>query len=159
MKKSAAIALLLVTAPAHAWEVRTSHICELVHEESSAAVRVTYDPAIPEYAIEITLPDAWAGSAVFAMRFDGPRPNTISTSRHVISGDRSTLSVSDTGFGNVLNGLEFNRAATAILGNQSVTVGLDGAAPAVRQFRACTSGLTAWNADRGPTKPRLILTI
>ena len=49
-----AIALLLVTAPAHAWEVRTSHICELVHEESSASVRVTYDPAISEYAIEIT---------------------------------------------------------------------------------------------------------
>lgn len=148
MKKLAAFALALITGSAQAWETRTTHICELVHDDGNASVRVTYDPAIPEYAIEITLPEAWTGSPVFAMRFDGPRANTISTSRHVISGNRSTLSVNDSGFGNVLNGLEFNRTATAILGEQSVTVGLDGAAPAVRQFRACTSGLTASTMPR-----------
>ncbi len=131
--------LLLTTAPALAWEARSGRICELVHHGDSASVRVTYDPAIPEYAIAITPDPPWAQGPFFAMRFDGPRSNTIATDRHVITGDGTTLTVTDSGFGNVLDGLEFNDTATALLGDRSVAVSLDGAGPAVRDFRACAA--------------------
>jgi hypothetical protein len=49
----------------------------------------------------------------------------------------------DSGFGNVLDGLEFNNIATATLGNEAVTFGLENADPAVRAFRACTAGAGA----------------
>lgn len=133
--------LLLSTAPALAWEVRQGRICELVHDGEDASVRVTYDPALPEYAIAITPKRPWQQGSIFAMRFDGPRGNTISTNRHALSGGGATLTVTDRGFGNVLNGLEFNHTATALLGERTVVVPLDGAAPAVREFRACASGL------------------
>ena len=132
--------LLLTTAPALAWEATSGRVCELVHDGENAFVRVTYDPAIPEYAIAITPKGPWLQGPVFAMRFDGARGNTIVTDRHVITGGGATLTVTDRGFGNVLNGLEFNHTATALLGDQAVAVSLDGAAPAVRAFRACATG-------------------
>lgn len=137
-----ALAILFLTAaPALAWEARPGPVCELVHDGKTAAVRVTYDPAIPEYAIAITPDRPWRKGPIFAMRFDGPRSNLITTGRHVISGGGATLTVTDKGFGNVLNGLEFNHTATALLGEQAVSVSLDGAGPAVRDFRACASAL------------------
>jgi hypothetical protein len=133
--------VLLTTAPALAWEARPGPICELVHDGENASVRVTYDPTIPEYAIAITPTRPWLQGPVFAMRFDGPRSNTITADRHAMSGDNATLTVTDSGFGNVLNGLEFNHTATALLCDRAVAVSLDGAAPAVRDFRACAEGL------------------
>jgi hypothetical protein len=133
--------LLLTSSPALAWEARSGHICELTHEGEAALVRVTYDPAIPEYAIAITPDRSWSPGPIFTIRFDGPRDVTISTDRHVILGDGATLTVTDRGFGNVLNGLEFNHTATALLGDQTVAFTLDGAGPAVRAFRVCTTSL------------------
>lgn len=135
--------LLLTTSSAFAWEARIGRICELIHDGDTASVRVTFDPAIPEYAIAITPKGAWQQGPLFAMRFDGPRGLTITTDRHVLSGGGATLTVTDRGFGNVLNGLEFNHTATALLGGRSVAVPLAGAAPAVREFRACSAGLNA----------------
>lgn len=136
-----ALAILLLTAaPALAWEAKSGDICELVHDGENASVRVTYDPAVPEYAIAITPAAPWLGGPIFVMRFDGPRRNVIATDRHVLSGGGTSVTVTDRGFGNVLNGLEFNQTATALLGDQAVAVSLDGAAPAVREFRACASG-------------------
>lgn len=137
-----AVAILLcTTAPALAWEARVSgRVCELIHEEDAARVRITYDPAIPEYSIAITSDDGWSPSPTFVIHFEGPRGLTISTNRQVISGDGATLTVRDRGFGNVLNGLEFNDTATALLGDEAVAFGLNGAGPAVRAFRACTMG-------------------
>lgn len=140
-----AIAVLLLTAPlaspALAWEFRAGAICELTHADEGADVRVTYDPAIPEYAIEIAPARSWSAAPLFAMRFDGPRGLTIMTDRHVMADGGSTLTVRDRGFGNVLDGLEFNDTATALLGDQAVTIPLDGAAPEVRAFRDCASGV------------------
>lgn len=133
-------ALLLTTTPALAWEVKSGRVCELVHDGDNASVLVTFDPAIPEYSIAISPARPWSQGPIFAMRFDGPRGNTITTDRHVISGGGATLTVIDSGFGNVLNGLEYNHTATALLGDQAVAVPLDGAATAVRRFRACTKG-------------------
>ncbi len=133
--------LLLFATPALAWEFTPGEVCELRHRESAAEVLITYDFAVPEYAIAVTLNGAWSPGSVFAIRFDGPRGMTISTDRHVISGDGKTLTVKDRGFGNVLNGIEFNETATALLNNQGIVVTLDGAGPAVRAFRACANGL------------------
>ncbi len=138
-----ALAVLLLTAtPALAWEARSGRVCELTHEGEAARVRVTYDPAIPEYAIAITPDRPWSPGSIFAIRFDGPRGMTISTNRHVILGGGATLTVTDRGFGNVLNGLEFNYTATALLGDRAVAFALDGAGPAVRAFRACSTGVS-----------------
>jgi len=139
MLRAAAI-LICTAAPAFAWEARVSGaVCELTDEDKAAQVRLTYDPAIPEYSISITSGQGWSPSPTFAIRFEGPRGLTISTQRQVISGDRATVTVRDSGFGNVLDGLEFNNTATAILGNEAVTFGLENAGPAVRAFRACTA--------------------
>lgn len=132
--------LLLAAAPAFAWEANSGRICALTHQSEAGQVRVTYDPAIGEYAIAITPGLAWVPAPVFAIRFDGPRDLTITTTRHVISGDGTTLTVTDRGFGNVLDGLEFNDTATALLGDQEVVFALDEAGPAVREFRACVNG-------------------
>ena len=138
-----AFAVLLLTAtPAIAWEARSGSVCELTHEGETARVRVTFDPAIAEYAIAITPDRPWSPGPIFAIRFDGPRGLTISTDRHLIFGEGATLTVKDRGFGNVLNGLEFNDTATALLGDRAVAFALDGAGPAVRAFRACAAGET-----------------
>ncbi|MEM9207456.1 MAG: hypothetical protein AAGA88_14110 [Pseudomonadota bacterium] len=130
--------LVLTMVPAMAWETKVGRICELSHDGENASVLLTYDPAIPEYSIAITPQAPWPEGPVFAMRFDGPQGNMITTDRHVITGNGATLTVTDSGFGNVLNGLEFNETATALLGDREVSVSLEGAAPAVQDFRNCT---------------------
>lgn len=132
---------LLSVAPAMAWQVVPGNICEIRHAQDSAAVSVTYDLQSLDYAIAITLSEPWVASTVFALRFDGPVSNMISTNRHTLSNDDATLTVTDRGFGNVLDGLEFNETATALLGEQVVVLSLAGAASAVQAFRACTRSL------------------
>ena len=135
------IPFLLLTSPAYAWEFTPSPICTLTHTEARAEVTVTYDHASGLYAIAVTSPNGWLASPAFSIRFDGPRAGVISTQRHQTNG--ATLTVSDTGFGNVLDGLEFNRTATAFTQTSAVTVSLDGAAGPVQQFRACTTAPVA----------------
>lgn len=133
--------LVLTTTPTLAWDAMSDDFCTLNHNDGDQAVRVTYDASTQTYSISITRSRPWRNGPVFAMRFDGPQSNTISTTRHIISADGAKLTVSDSGFGNVLDGLEFNQTATAVLGDQKVTFALDGAGPAVREFRSCASGL------------------
>ncbi|MDJ0824836.1 MAG: hypothetical protein QNJ16_04970 [Rhodobacter sp.] len=136
-----ALFLALLATPLHAWEFTANPVCTLTHTAKSIEVTVTYDPRQAEaYAIAVTQPAPWPAAPVFSIHFDGPRGLTISTARHRLSNDNATLTVSDTGFGNVLNGLEFNATATAVLGDTEVPVSLEGAAPAVREFRACSEG-------------------
>ncbi len=130
------LAALFFTAPVHAWEFSAAPICTLTHSEPGAEVRLTYDPRGPLYTITLTGPD-WPSDEVFAIRFDGPRPLTITTNRQQIEGP--ALTVTDRGFGNVLNGLEFNQTATAILGDTALPISLTDAAEPVRAFRACVS--------------------
>lgn len=127
---------LLLAAPVHAWEFTAAPICTLTHSEPTADVQLTYDPRGPLYAITLTGPD-WPPAGVFAIRFDGPRPLTITTNRQEINGP--ALTVTDRGFGNVLNGLEFNDTATALLGETASPISLADAAEPVRAFRACVA--------------------
>ncbi|MEO0429037.1 MAG: hypothetical protein AAF160_16525 [Pseudomonadota bacterium] len=101
---------------------------------------VTYDPRASEYAIALKRSVPWPRDAVFAIRFEGRQALTISTSRHELSEGGTVLTVTDRGFGNVLDGLQFNHTATALTGSATLSVPLDGAAPAVEGFRACATG-------------------
>jgi hypothetical protein len=121
-----------------AWEFSATPICTLFYETASAQIMVRFDPDQPEYQLDVTLKDtAWSDSPSFGMSFDGPRSLVIGTDRHVI--DQNTLTVKDVGFGNVLNGLEFNQRATAFTQNLAVRFSLHDAAPAVRDFRDCAT--------------------
>mgnify|MGYP007100953042 FL=1 len=137
-----ALLLTLLPVPTLAWQFSSVPVCTLAHEDEGATWVVTYDASRDQpYAIAITLAaDAWPEAPVFGIVFAGPRGLSIGTDRHVRSDAGRTLTVSDTGFGNVLDGLEFNGTATAVAGETAVMVPLDGAAPQVQAFRACAEG-------------------
>lgn len=135
---AAAIAVAFSAAPARAWQAGfDGPICTLTHSGEAAEVVLTYDPRLPLYSITVTRDRPWPAGPLFGIRFDGPRGNLITTDRHERSGDGLTLSVTDRGFGNVLNGLEFNTTAFVLIGDAAVSVSLDGAAPEVQAFRDC----------------------
>ena len=138
------IALMLTALPAahvHAWEFAPAPICTLTHSEAETGVKLTYDHASGLYAIAITTTQGWPAAAAFSIRFDGGRSNTISTTRHQTDG--ATITVTDAGFGNVLNGLEFNDTATAFTDTAATTFSLTGAAEPVQKFRDCTKAPVA----------------
>ncbi|MEL6582291.1 MAG: excinuclease ABC subunit B [Pseudomonadota bacterium] len=132
------VALLGLSVPtaAFAWEFTADPICTIRHEAGAGDWRITYDPRSALYAITVDAP-SWAAAPEFGIRFEGGDPLTIRTGAHFLSDDGKTVIVRDRGFGNVLNGLQFNATATAFLGTRSVSVGLMGAAPAVEAFKAC----------------------
>ncbi len=134
-----ALALILIASPATAWEFTPVPVCTLSHATPEASVTVTYDPRQPEpYAIRIDRAAPWPEAPVFSIDYSGPRALAISTTRHQLSADGTAVTVTDEGFGNVLDGIEFNTTATAILGDARVPFTLDGAAGPVQDFRACT---------------------
>jgi hypothetical protein len=136
-----ALALALLPLPALAWEFRPDPVCTLTHAEDGVQVVVTHDPLIGDYAIALRLTDgAWPQAPAFHITFGGGRSLTIGTDRHALSDAGQTLTVRDTGFGNVLNGIEFNARARAWSGARAAEFGLDDAGPAVRAFRACAGG-------------------
>lgn len=131
-------AFLLVTSPAAAWEFSATPICTLTETSEAGEITVTYDPAITEYTITVSLPQGrWPTDLVFGMAFANDRPISIQTDQHSISPDGRSITVKDRGFGNVLNGLEFNSRAYAILGDTSVSIDLAGIGPAITAFRDC----------------------
>ncbi len=132
------LTLLLLASPAAAWEFSPAPICTLTATADTGDVILTYDPAITEYTITLTLPQgAWPDAPTFGMAFVSERPINIQTDLFTISDDRRSLTVVDRGFGNVLNGLEFNTRAYAVLGDLTVPIPLAGIAPAIADFRNC----------------------
>ena len=132
------LTLLLMCLPtwAAAWEFSPDPLCTLSHQSQTAEVVITHDPSVPVYRMRVSLVgDRWADSQTFGIAFRGGRSLTIGTDRHLI--DNDTLSVADSGFGNVLDGLEYNLVAIAFTKSQSLQLSLDGAAPEVRKFRDC----------------------
>lgn len=121
---------------AGAWEFTPQPVCTLSQTSDTAEVVITHDPNIREYRMNIRLLEGgWAASERFGITYRGERPLTIGTDRHRIDG--KDLSVADTGFGNVLNGLEFNDIAIAFTTKQTLQISLNGAAPRVQEFRKC----------------------
>jgi hypothetical protein len=139
MRRLMLIVLVFPAVPALAWDFTPVPVCTIAEDTPELSIRVTYDPAQAEpYMITLTrtaLP--WPVTDSFGLRFDGPVGLTIGTARHRLSPDGQALSVSDTGFGNVLDGLALNATATALAGEAQIPFGLSGARPAVEAFRAC----------------------
>ena len=129
--------LALLPAQAQAWTFTPGLICRLTHETQDARIELTYDPAIPLYSVTVTAPQPLAEEPVFSMRFIGPRGGMISTPRHTFNADGTAVTAEDSGFGNVLDGLQFNDTAEAVLGSTTLTFPLQGAAEPVAAFRAC----------------------
>lgn len=127
-----ALLLAALATPGAAWEFSPSPICTLRSTSGDTETEVTYDGAL--YRIRLTHADGWPDSPIFSIRF-APTGPFISTDRHIVDG--STLEVSDTGFGNVLNGLQFNQSASALLDGLSREIDLTGAADPVAEFRDC----------------------
>ena len=136
----ALIFLVMSSVPAQAWDAWVEDgLCVLEHEAPDVHLRLTYDPSLPLYTIALKKPLPWPEAPIFSIRFEGARGLTISTQRHQLAEDGRRLSVSDTGFGNVLDGLAQNESAVAIAGSDQISVDLDGALPAVAAFRSCTT--------------------
>lgn len=139
-----ALILSCLPLPAVAWEFSPDPICTLTHQTETAEIAITYDVTLPEYALFITLRSAeWDDAPSFEMTFQGGIPVTIGTTRHALSGDGATLSVRDRGFGNVLDGIEFNTALAAGTGAQFITADTSNAAAAVQAFRNCPADAPA----------------
>jgi hypothetical protein len=142
MLRALCLCLALAPGPALAWTFSPDPVCTLAHDDPAVRIVVIHDPGPGDYAITLTLTGAvWPESPAFHITFQGPRPLTIGTGSHALSDDRRSLTVRDTGFGNVLNGLEFNADALAFAGDRRVPFSLSGAADPVRAFRTCARGL------------------
>jgi hypothetical protein len=138
------IAFALLPLPAAAWEFSPDPMCTLTHQTGEAEIAITFDDSLPEYALFITLRTGeWPNADGFQMVFTGTRGLTIGTTSQTLSQDRATLTVRDSGFGNVLDGLEFNSFMAAAAGEVIITAPLTDAAPPVQQFRACPSDTPA----------------
>ncbi|MEM9496658.1 MAG: hypothetical protein AAGA28_01960 [Pseudomonadota bacterium] len=133
-------ALACVPTAAAAWDFTPGLPCRLVHQTADAKIGLTYDPVLPVYTVTVTRSAPWPNAGYFGMRFDGPQGRRIGTDRHRLSANGRALSVADVGFGNVLDGLQYNRSVTATSGGAAVTFSLDGAAGPVAEFRACAAG-------------------
>ena len=131
------ILLSLAANAAQAWEFTPGLPCLLTHETAKVSVELTYDPTAPLYSISLTQVQPFTPAPIFSMRFSGSGTIDIATDRHQLSNGGRTLTVFDRGFGNVLNGLQFNDVATATLGDQIITIPLKGATAPVAAFRAC----------------------
>lgn len=134
-------ALLLLASPAFAWEAsRQGPVCLLTKVTDEAEIVVSHDAtkSVP-YAIELTNGAGWKAGPIFAIRFDGLQPLTITTDRHTVTED--TLTVTDTGFGNVLDGLARNFVALATSGETALVIPLEGAEPEVEKFKSCAANV------------------
>lgn len=138
MKAAAACLALLLPGSALAWEFTPGLPCLLTYENDAVSVELTHDPIEPRYSISITPTFSWPAAETFSLQFVGPFGLTISTDRQKISQEGRRLTVTDQGFGNVLNGMQFNSRMVALLGAARVEVPLTGAEAPVTAFRACT---------------------
>ncbi|MXQ09113.1 excinuclease ABC subunit B [Alphaproteobacteria bacterium GH1-50] len=131
-------AFLIAATPAQAWEFSPTPVCTISETDGDMTVEVTYDPRQDQaYAIAMS-GTQWPAGPVFAIQFGPPGGGLlITTDRHRLSPDGTTLSVSDRGFGNVLNGLASFDTAYFALGETVRAVPLDSAEKAVEAFRAC----------------------
>lgn len=137
------ISFCLLASPLTAWEFSPSPICTLTHSGADVEVVVTYDANLPEYTITLTTPAPWPQADQFGLSFIGPRALSIGTGQHELSEDGQSLRVADSGFGNVLDGLQFNQTAIGTSGDKQVSVDLTDAAPAVAAFRQCPAVVTS----------------
>ncbi|MFY9209978.1 MAG: hypothetical protein WAO69_02520 [Aestuariivita sp.] len=131
------LVLASLATPVTAWEFTPGLPCVLNHVEDGIAVELTHDPTQPLFTITLTRPTPWPEAEIFALSFQGGSDLTITTNRHELSDAGRSLTVTDRGFGNVLNGLILNDTATALIGGAAVPFSLTGADGPTRAFADC----------------------
>ena len=131
------VGLALLPNSVFAWEFTPGLPCILSHQSGATEVTLTYDPTQPLYSFSLKQPDPFVPAPVFGLRFTGDLALAIGTDRHQFTEGGTRLTVTDTGFGNVLNGLQFNDVMIAAIGPDLISVPLVGASDAVAAFRAC----------------------
>lgn len=129
--------LLLFPLQANAWTFTPGLVCRLSHETATSKIELTFDPRVPLYTVTVSREAALPQADVFSMRFVGPQGRMISTNRHSFGDGNTAVTAQDSGFGNVLDGLQFNQFAEAILGDTVLRFPLNGAADPVAAFRKC----------------------
>ena len=135
--------LCCLASPALGWEVSNDGAtCHLLHQMPDGAVHLSYAPVNEEFSITLTRFEPWESDDVFAIKFDETRPIFITTDRHQLTPDRTGLTVTDRGFGNVLDGLQYNEWAIAATGQSVMIIPLTHAADAVQSFRECSDAQT-----------------
>lgn len=132
-------AATLASHPANAWEFTPGTPCVLTNTTADVDITLSYDPTKPLYSISLKLSRPFPTAPVFGLQFTGALPVAIGTDRHYFSENRTRVTVEDSGFGNVLNGLQFNDMMTALVGAELIAVSLQGAAAPTEAFRACES--------------------
>ncbi|MEM7243261.1 MAG: excinuclease ABC subunit B [Pseudomonadota bacterium] len=136
------LSLLFVSEFASAWTFSPDPICRVTEKQQLIEIDLTYDHATEIYAIAFTKTEApWAQSQEFSIRFEGPRPKLIRTNRHQFSADGFTLTASDTGFGNVLDGLQYNTLAALQTGDERIFIQIHKSFPAIEAFRKCVDAI------------------
>jgi hypothetical protein len=136
MTKYFAALMLCLAHPAQAWEFTPTPVCTLTDASSPTDLKSTYDGEL--YTLVLSNAEGWPNNPIFSIRF-APLGPYISTSKHQIEG--STLTVSDTGFGNVLNGLQINQTAQITLGDMVRDIDLKSARAPVGAFKRCEPGV------------------
>lgn len=140
----AIFATLVFASPATAWDFAETNVCTVTHDASNVFVAVTFDPTTEIYELTLTLKNqTWGNGHAFRIVFDGQNPIVIGTDRQTLSEDQTQLRVSDRGFGNVLDGIQFNETMTASLEDQSIAISLTGAAGPMAAFRLCPTIATS----------------
>jgi len=138
------VAAMLTADASLAWQAGVEgRLCVLDHAGPAGEVRLTYDPSLPLYSITIRANDPWPEAPFFGIAFLGGQDLTITTDRHQLSENGLSLTVTDSGFGNVLDGLAGNSSATMVAGSAIHEFSLVGAAPEVAAFRACATAPSA----------------
>lgn len=136
------IAFLLLGSPALAWDFSPDPICRISEKQDLVEINLTFDHASGVYAIAFTKLEApWDQGQQFSIRFEGPRPKLIRTDRHVFSVDGYTLTARDTGFGNVLDGLQYNTLAALETGDERIFIQIHKSFPAMEAFRKCVKAI------------------
>jgi hypothetical protein len=133
------VAALFVSlaAPAAAWTFTPGLPCRLTHATPEVEVVLTYDPRVPLYTITLTRPQPWPEAPVFSMTYRGPFGRRIVTDQHELGNGGRSLTVTDRGFGNVIEGLVQDNAFIAQAGDTAVSVPLAGAAGPAAAFAKC----------------------
>ena len=133
----------LVLAPSLAsasWRFDETTACVITGETPETVVVVIHDYQAGRYTIAVSQTGrTWVPGPDLSIAFQGGRELVIGTDQHFLSDEGDVLMVSDRGFGNVLDGMQFNQRMTIKTGDHSVEVNLNGAAPAVAEFRDCPS--------------------
>ena len=133
---------LMSTSAAFAWNFTPDPICRVTEKQDLLEINLTYDHATEIYAIAFTKSEApWEQGAQFSIRFEGPRPKLIRTNRHEFSADGYTLTASDTGFGNVLDGIQYNTLAAIQTGDERIFIQIHKSFPAMEAFRKCVKAI------------------